>query len=68
MSLNKTTENLTGTFDRDDTCTRQVWVNGILGLEIHKMALPFVRQGNGKPANLVAWGTFPDIEEESIAA
>lgn len=51
---------LNGTFDNKTTMTRQVFQNGLLGLEIPKIAIPFVRDGNGRPMNLVEWGSFPD--------
>lgn len=58
---------LNGTFDRLHNKTREVWVNGILALEIQKAAFPHMRDGRtGQLLNLAPFGTYPDLPPESL--
>lgn len=60
VEVNVMDEMMDGTFDNRVTNCREVWVNGTLAINIKSYVMPHVRLGNGKPANLLPFGTFPD--------
>lgn len=61
------TQPVEGTFDNRTTKTRQVFWNGILGLEIPAIAIPIMRDGNGRPLKLEEWGYFQDFPSGSFS-
>lgn len=60
IEVNVMEEFMNGTFDNSVTKCREVWVNGILAVNMKDYVLPIARLGNGQPANLAPWGYFPD--------
>lgn len=60
QEVNVMDEFMDGTFDNRVTKCREVWVNGILACNIKDYTFPHLRLQNGEPANLIAFGSYPD--------
>jgi hypothetical protein len=51
---------LEGTFDNRKTNCREVWVDGELVCNLNSSSFEHLKLQNGVPANLIAFGSYPD--------
>lgn len=66
VEVNVMDEFMDGTFDNLKTGRREVWVNGILAINIPAYALDSIRCGiTGEKVNLSDWKSFPDNPNNS---